>query len=477
MDYPALGRRRLVLLAAQAAIGLVLALVLIRATAPGGITYDTSFQLRQATEEVGFNDWHPVIMALVWKALIAITGSVGSMAVVQVLLAWLGAVLTCYWLLVTLAKPAWSWAGLSLLVLPFTVNILGTVWKDTQMAIALYLCIVLLLIATVRPRRALWLLSAAALFLLYAVLVRKNALVVAVPLVAVVCFLWARARNGAAWFGRWILASGVSLVVFVGLVFGVGAVISSATHATKNSQFTQVMLDDLIFAVPESAIVKSSAIDDELRQHLLEARDQCEKDGAIWDAYWRCYGKGEKGDFTGIAKAEQIQAIWLQEIPRHLGSYLDYRAQTFSAFLNTSTLQLAGTQEFEGLDIHQEHPRLFQALKYYVVDFAFQQAGWLFHGMTWLVFSVIGLGVALRKRQRDWIAAAVFAAGLLYLATYLPSAPAANYRYVFPAVLTTLLGWAAVLAGRYGRGAERATAPEAESTPAAEAETGSQSPA
>ena len=45
--------------------------------------------------------------------------------------------------------------------------------------------------------------------------------------------------------------------------------------------------------------------------------------------------------------------------------------------------------------------------------------------------------------------AAFLSAGLLYLGTYIPTAPAADYRYVFPAVMTTMLAGVALLcAGR-----------------------------
>lgn len=129
--------------------------MLSAAVAPGGMTTDSIFQLRQAQGTEPFNDWHPVVMSLVWRGLLMLTGSVGSMAAVQVAVAGCSAVLLSWYLLVMTRSRVLSLLGLLVLVLPHTANLLGTVWKDTQMALALFLagaCLLLLRVRGNSPR-------------------------------------------------------------------------------------------------------------------------------------------------------------------------------------------------------------------------------------------------------------------------------------------------------------------------------------
>ncbi|WP_147233286.1 MULTISPECIES: hypothetical protein [Brevibacterium] len=418
-------------------VGLLAALYLIRATAPGLLTYDSWFQLQQAVGEEPFNDWHPVIMSLVWRGLISVTGSFGSLAVVQIVFSWLCACGLSLFLLRSTGRWWTAPAAQAFVLLPNTINMWGAVWKDVHLALAMLGAIVCIVLIRVVGKRIGWaLFGLSVLLLLYAVLVRKNAIVISPFLLLAGCYAltgpWSTRR-----LRRPILIAASAVCAFVVAVIGVGKAIDAAVEPTHNSQFTQVMIDDIIFALPDEAVERSEVASPQLKEKLLTAKAECAEKDAFWDAYWRCYGRGAAGDFTGVDRPDEITALWIEQVPRELPRYVDYRLFTFGQLLFTSKLQFVDEEiAFEQL----EYPRANSAVESYVVDLGVEQLPWLYHGWFWLMLSTIGLVAAVRARS--FMGLCVLSAGLMYLASFFPTVPAQDYRYVFPLVLTTMMGGA-----------------------------------
>lgn len=430
-----LGSREMWSLVLSGVAGLLVALYLIRATAPGLVTYDSSFQLDQALGMEPFNDWHPVIMSLVWRGLASVTGSIGTMAVVQILFAWLCACGLSVFLLRATGKwwtPAMAQA---MVLLPNTINMWGAVWKDVHLALALLCSILCLFLIRTAGRRMGWMLfGASVLMLLYAVLVRKNAVVIAPLILLAGCYVltgpWTAQR-----LRRSMLIVVSAFCAFVIAAFGTGKAIDFIVEPTHNSQFTQVMIDDIVFALPADAVARSEAASPQLKEKLITAKADCAEKGAYWDAYWKCYGRGASGDFTSVARPDEITALWLEQVPKELPRYVDYRLFTFGKLLFTSKLHFVNEEmAFEPL----QYPRANEAVESYVVDLGVTQLPWLYHGWFWLLLSLGGLVAAIRTRS--FVGVCVLSAGLLYLASFIPTVPAQDYRYIFPLVLTTLTG-------------------------------------
>ncbi len=412
------------------------------------MTTDTFFQLDQALGREPFNDWHPVVMSLVWKWLIAATGEIGSMAALQVGFAWLASVLTCYYILKTTRNRCLSLLGFLILVLPNSANIVGAVWKDTHMALAMYLAVVCILVFRLRGRFQWVFLGMAILALLYATLVRKNAAVGVVPLLFLVTTVLLVNRSSFS-VKKAVAVFAVAIAVFGGVVLVIGKSINVATGATSNSQVTQIMLDDLIFAVPQSAIESSETAPPALKSKIADARQECEDVGAFWDAYWKCYGRGASGEaFTEIAHPDAVKSLWIEQVPRNFPRYLDYRAMTTAKFLFTSNLQFASTEEKEDLGVSQYAPKLNDALRSYVVDLGLKQLPWLFHGWFWLALGVAGVVASVRGSRPSITATAIFIAGLLYLVSFFPTAPASDYRYIYWSALSVVIGLITLVAER-----------------------------
>lgn len=449
-----LGSRRTALIA-YAVIAALLGYVVNRAMSPGALTHDSFHQLAQAEGRIGYDDWHPVIMSAAWRLLIQATGDYGTLATVQIVFATVCAWLTCWYLYDRSAGFRIGLLGLFLLSAPHAANLIGVIWKDTQMGLTYYAGAVLLLIASRRSRSA-WVWGLASIpFFVYGTLVRKNAVVALVPLLiwlSIILFQNARVRG---WVRRRVLRAAACTVavfgLFSGLLLGGGAAVDAATKPDHSSQFTQIMLDDLVFAVPQSAIDSSSAPQD-LKDKIRNARQICSDKGVVWDVYWACWGTGANGHFTEIAEKEEVIALWKETLPQYLPRYIDYRAETFARFLFTSKLQFPGISG-EGREhgVEWGSPRLHQAMHYYVVDFGVTQLPWLYHAWFWLAGSTL-IGLALIRRWRSHIAELSLAASAwIYLMSYIPVVPAQDYRYSYwPALAVTLT--ALVLLARNWRG-------------------------
>ena len=79
-----------------AAVAALCCLGTILTFAPGYLSPDSLDQLRQARGMTPLTDWHPPVLSLLWRALIAATGSFASMAVLQSLVFW-GALWVLAW--------------------------------------------------------------------------------------------------------------------------------------------------------------------------------------------------------------------------------------------------------------------------------------------------------------------------------------------------------------------------------------------
>lgn len=438
-------------LCGYAACAIVMGIFVFSAVNPGGLTNDSLFQLDQAQGRIGYNDWHPVIMSWTWSLLLKLAGTVASMAAVQVSFAVLLAVLLVYYLLLATRNCLISGLGFLLVAMPNTMNMWGMVWKDVHMVLTLALAVVCVLLIRFRPRFLWGFVVAALLLLTYAALVRKNSVVAVVPILVLLADQVVRVRGDTTTRKRIVGVTGLSLLVFGLLVGSTGALLDHTLHPTKNSQVEQVMLDDLIFAVPQKSIDGSDA-PDRLKKKLKDARRECRAKGKNWNSYWVCYGTGASGaPFTAIADGDAVRKLWVEEIPTHLPQYITYRAWTTRELLFTTGLQFAGKGVAEHAGYPLQNPGAHDFLRAYVVDFGVTQLRFLYYGWFGLLISTAGAVMACIKRWRSPSALAIFVSGILYLLTFVPSAPAADYRYVFWTMLAGLLGWLVLLGERRAR--------------------------
>jgi hypothetical protein len=450
-----------------AALALVGCLGTIVVFSPGYMSADAAFQLKQALGDKPLTDWHPPAMSLLWRGLMWLTGTAASMMVLQALVIWgsLFVIAWCVWELT--GRRAASVAVLGLAITPYVLTFVGVVWKDVQMAFA-FLAATALAILGMKLRSkgpgARWTVFAVGLlFVVYGILVRKNAIFAALPVFAMlVLALWPKPKRQV-----WLI-SAAALVV--GLVVP-SIAISAIARPKHENQISQVMLDDLLNVASVDAL-QSADVSPDLRRHLVRAAERCQRKDVLSNTYWDCYGEGAHGPYTAVAHANEIQSLWLRQIPSHLPAYVEYRVQVFSRLLfKTKYLYAGRVVRDNGLGLHISHPRLEDTLSTYVLGMA-EDFRWLFKGWLWLT-----LGVVLSIRPgRGLFSMPIRALGIssvVYILGYLPILPVNIYRYVYWPAIAGSLGLVLLWAGRE-RGAVAAPQADRVAEPARPSENGAE---
>lgn len=414
-------------------------------------------------------------MSAVWRVLIDLTGEQSSLFVLQVLL-----IAGSCWLLGVIVHrcgaPRWvSLLGPAVLLTPWTISQMTTLWKDTQMAAALLAAVVLLIIVRLVPRT--WVLWFPALALLvYAVGLRKNAVFAIVPIAVYLGWCLVRSlrsrreralptRPGspaeAALPSRRsrrrtvLTTASASLIVLILIGAGVKAsdvVIASRVDVRSTGQISQILLDDVMFSVPEAELRASDA-PAPLKEHISSARTQCQAMGEIWDAYWNCYGRGADGRaFSPIAYQDELADLWLSTVITHPVRYVEYRAAVFSYYFFSSRLEYwpAGwDKDAKKAGIESGSPKADYIFKPYVEDFALATFPMLFKPWFWTLLAAALLVFAYRTRRSGPVMAAarsfgpeitmLAASALCYVVGYFPIVPANHFRYTYwPALAVTV---------------------------------------
>jgi hypothetical protein len=167
---------------------------------PGVAAYDAVTQFTQAITG-RYDDWHPPIMARLWSLFLK-AGAWGTapMLLLQLALFWSGLGM----LAVALRRagaPVAGWCALAVGLLPPVIDWMVVVDKDCQMIAAMVCAVgVLALIRIGRQAAPIWAGAIVAMLLIYAWLLRANAVFAVMPL----AFVW------VGWFGirrRWVRAA------------------------------------------------------------------------------------------------------------------------------------------------------------------------------------------------------------------------------------------------------------------------------
>lgn len=436
----------------------------VAANAPGRANVDAAYSARQALGWIPFDDWHPAVIAALWKALLDLTGEISSLFYLQVGVFFAATA--------ALAGALWRLTGRSLAALPilffplfpFVLTQLGIVWKDTLMSVALLAAVAALLVARTVERVG-WrsaLVALALVFLLFGTMVRKNAAFAVVPLIVLLLVIaWPRiVRLRPLARATCALAA---VAAFGGLTVASTAAVNSAYSVAPASQISQVFLDDIIFSVPAEDIAASSA-PAPLKEHLLSAQRTCREKGAIWDAYIKCYGRGVTGElFSPIAYQDEVRDLWVAEVLPHPGRYLEYRAMTFATFLTNVSVEYLPTsadEEARPVGLGPERSTAESVQGRYIQGFAVGNFPWLFLPVFWLAVGIaaFALGLALRRLGVvRWPAVALAASGVLYLLGYFPIIPADHFRYTYWPSLSGTLAVILIVAGLSRASASRAS--------------------
>ncbi len=193
----------------QAGTALLLALLFLLLFWPGVPLFDTLYQYNQILSG-DYDDWHPPVMARLWSVLLHVWRGTEPMFVLQLGLFWIGLGL----LAAGCARRRHPWAGWVVLAVgasSFLSCWMAAVLKDGQMAAGLTAAagIVGWYRLSERPL-PIWAAAIAVLLLLYALLLRANAVFAVVPL-ALALAGWFRLR--ALWKRAAVALAAVLLII------------------------------------------------------------------------------------------------------------------------------------------------------------------------------------------------------------------------------------------------------------------------
>ncbi|MFI6685773.1 GtrA family protein [Streptomyces sp. NPDC050485] len=436
---------------------------------PGYLSADSADQLQQALRDRPVTDWHPPVLALLWRILIDTTGAISAMAALQTAVLW-----ASLWVLARLVWKKTGSRGFSLAVLavglaPQILTFTGVVWKDVHMAYALLAAFAVALTARELPAdrtRTRWaLLVLGVLFLAYAVLVRKNGFPAVIPVfVLLVLAVWRSPGRR-----RWLIATGVLLAVTA-----VGSVgVSEATSPVATRQYAQIPLDDLTHVLtPDQvrAAAEQAGASADFRDRLVTTTVECQKRNIPADVYFNCYPRDLSLGVTELGRnADVLVRMWTQQMPKHWQGYVEYRGRVFAKLLFQGNLAFydGSVTKLDALKDAPVNEPLKFTLQSYVTGFA-RDLPMLFEGWFWLAVSLV---FALRRRWAGPYSRELRllgASSVLYILAYLPTAPQSNFRYVYWPALAGTIGLVLVVGGYVARrrAAAGGTAEETDARPA-----------
>ena len=415
---------------ALVAAGMLMLLVIV--FYPGYMSPDSISHLEQATGVAHLTDWHPPVMTRLWGLLIGVTGHISSMLIFQLVLLVAAMFMLSILVYRHTRNRAWALSVYIIILLPNIMNIAGVIWKDVQMAFSLTLAI-LLIWFIITSKKSLGriamcgIVGLALLLILYAGILRHNALFAVLPILFVLPSLLTKRPH--VWSG---LAS-----VIIGLVVTIGATIVINQPSEKTHPITAVQLDD---------IVHVANLDGEHHGR--------------WSMYKKIHGtcrdktKDIMNSYIICTTASQREALknehqgvfndWLSTIIRHPIRYASYRLATFSIFLfpqpeRMYIFQPGIEQNQVGAAVKNEYA--ISGLAAYVkggaqanIPLIFQP--WLY--LAVLVFIYYKSGRIREQVQRHFIRA-VALSGLIYIVAYVPMAVAVDYRYMYWSVFATMV--------------------------------------
>jgi hypothetical protein len=392
---------------------------------PGIMIDDTRWQYQQSVDN-SYEDWHPPLMAWIWRQMMFIQPGPAPMFLLQLALYWVGIGLVAYWayrsgrprLAVTVALAGW---------LPAPFALTGTVTKDCLMAGALGCATGLLLIRDLARARIAYVGSmiGAVFLILFAAALRLNAVIACLPLLLVAI---------PKVLTRTKLRLSATAMISAMALFAIGPLI----NALVDAEHTDVSLSLIIFDL--GGITEHSGVSQFPAE--LRVRDPVAVNH-------RCYDPGEWDSYSSWAKVacplgfepfENVKdendlnptAIWIRSILRHPLAYAEHRATHFNLsadfLVRTGPAFTSWSQSVENPWGFRVHPNpAIDAVTLAANAAARTPIGW---PIVWIGVALAALVSAWTGRMRGELLA-LSASAFLYGLSFLVFGVAVGMRYYF----------------------------------------------
>jgi hypothetical protein len=400
---------------------------------PGLMSSDSAIQLVQARGLAPISDWHPPIMAVIWRYVDCIVAGPFGMLLLQTgtFLFGLDAVLRR-----ALRPTAAASVAVGCLLFPPVLAPMAVIWKDSQMA-GLLLAGAALILAERRCHRLLGL-----AVLVVATAMRYNAAAATTPLLVLLL-------NERSWHWQRYVIGTVAWVIVTILAFGVSRALTELPdHPWHNS----VALFDIAGTIRYTPDYSDAEIERDLVGVPLvvhrEIRDHCTAayDPAVYDALTS--GDRRVFDLPVDRGLEPIAVGWRTIVTRHFGGYLRHRWAVFRSVLGFSqhlhapvwTRFVNDDQAQTTVHVSTQHSALQRG---WMAVLRWLATTWMFRPHLYAVLLILLLPLC-----RSQLGRAILLSGLLYELGFFVAAPSNDFRYSHWMIVATLVGAVLTLRSR-----------------------------
>jgi hypothetical protein len=393
---------------------------------PGIMNYDARYVYLDGLRGF-YGDWQSPVMTWLWKAIGPIAPGSASMFLLIAALYWLG----IGTLAVALGRRSLA-AAVALVLIALTpplFALVGVIWRDVLMATC-WLLAAAAVFASAHRERSIAVRVIALVLVALGVLIRPNALAAAPLLIAYI--FWPREfrfrRAAVLFIPAMIALYGLMQLVYYG-----------ALGATRQHPLHSIAVFDLggmtYFSGENQFPVPFSA------GEIEALRGRC-YDASYWNIYWNgdCkFVMARLEHERGIFGTPELSRAWTDAVRKHPIAYLQHRLAFFRTFLLDAHLAMWTIDiEHPPKTVFEDRPA-FLTLK--AMHDVLQRTP-LFRIGTWLLASLLLCALAWRRRSTADGAFVIGVCGsaALYVLSYLPLGVAAEFRYIYWAVLASCAG-------------------------------------
>lgn len=308
---------------------------------PGYLNADAVDQLSQARSGQ-YSDWHPPVMSWVWSLLDKIAPGALGMFILQVILFWSGLGLLAAFVT---PKPFNQILIVLLGFYPPLFMLLSAVIKDILMAAVFLFGFATLLWAG--RLRSLTLFFISLFLIMFGMLTRHNAILVAVPLFLYAGFIFMDlkpikiAHLTPLWLG---LTTGA---FFFAAAFLLGRVWSGSITKIESYPIQQIMVHDLTAITLR---LKTDFIPDYLaasEQPSMGDLRRIYNIRSLKNLFWPDFTPIHFKLLTDPAQVKDLTNIWVQTVTEHPRAYLEHRWKVFAATMGITVYKACGPYYYE----------------------------------------------------------------------------------------------------------------------------------
>ena len=418
---------------------------------PGYMSPDSLWQLCQAKGDCELTSWHPVSMALLWQTLMSLGGGrIGTLLVLQVTLLWGSLFLFSNYVWQKTKNKKYSLLPLAVGLLPFVWSLSGVIWKDVHMAFSLLASVSLILTATLLKDKNKYLkyfiYFLIILFIFYAISVRTNAFVAAIPIIYFFIASTGLLKK------QWQIILATIIIVTSGYLISFNFYKVSGVSVKKDNADVSMYLYDIVNIYPAEKLAQKAPAS---LQDILLKMSNCSynnQSNSVDLAWWSCISTEEIEKLSSGGDYPALRSFWLKTVAKNPIDYIFSKLATTNLFLFPSTPSVAPS----GV-AHNEEPLSPRENTYgmkakipagptinrsYTNNFGVLHFSFLFKAWFWLLASTITLVVAIKNnrfKKYKQLVIALSISSILYVLSLLLGSLTSDYRYVYwPAIATTI---------------------------------------